>query len=139
MRVSVVIPTRNERAAIAHVLADLPAELVTEVIVVDNNSTDGTTEIAAGMGARRADRRGLAGPHGGYGRGAGSLARQAGSPCGTGRKLTEDKVREREALIWKTLAKHQEGLYVAEPSQLAGLTRPCSTRRCPPCPACAGC
>lgn len=52
MRVSVVIPTRNERAAIAHVLADLPADLVTEVIVVDNNSTDGTTEIAAGMGAR---------------------------------------------------------------------------------------
>ena len=52
MRVSVVIPTRNERAAIARVLADLPANLVTEVIVVDNNSTDGTTEIAAGMGAR---------------------------------------------------------------------------------------
>jgi len=52
VRVSVVIPTRNERAAIAHVLADLPADLVTEVIVVDNNSTDGTTEIAAGMGAR---------------------------------------------------------------------------------------
>ena len=49
---SVVIPTRNERAAIAHVLSDLPADLVTEVIVVDNCSTDGTTEIAASMGAR---------------------------------------------------------------------------------------
>lgn len=51
MRVSVVIPTRNEGGAIAHVLADLPSDLVTEVIV-DNNSTDGTREIAARMGAR---------------------------------------------------------------------------------------
>jgi glycosyltransferase involved in cell wall biosynthesis len=52
VRLSVVIPTRNERAAIAHVLSDLPADLVTEVIVVDNGSTDGTAEIAAAMGAR---------------------------------------------------------------------------------------
>ena len=52
MRVTVVIPTRNEAQAIGRVLADLPADLVTEVIVVDNNSTDGTTEIAARMGAR---------------------------------------------------------------------------------------
>ena len=52
MQVSVIIPTRNEAGAIGHVLADLPMDLVTEVIVVDNNSTDGTTEIAARMGAR---------------------------------------------------------------------------------------
>jgi len=60
MRVSVVIPTRNEAQAIARVLADLPSELVTEVIVVDSNSTDGTPEIAQKMGARviRETRRG---------------------------------------------------------------------------------
>lgn len=52
MRVSVVIPTRNEREGIARVLADLPSDLVTEVIVVDNNSTDGTAEVAAQLGAR---------------------------------------------------------------------------------------
>ena len=52
MRVSVIIPTRNEARAIARVLNDLRGDLVTEVIVVDNNSTDGTPDIAAGLGAR---------------------------------------------------------------------------------------
>jgi glycosyltransferase involved in cell wall biosynthesis len=52
MRVSVVIPTHNESESIGRVLADLPAQLVTEVLVVDSNSTDGTPEIARKMGAR---------------------------------------------------------------------------------------
>jgi glycosyltransferase involved in cell wall biosynthesis len=52
VRVSVIIPTHNEAQAIARVLADLPSDLVTEVIVVDSNSNDGTPEIAARMGAR---------------------------------------------------------------------------------------
>jgi len=52
VRVSVIIPTRNEAQAIGQVLNDLPAGLVTEVIVVDNNSTDGTPDIAARMRAR---------------------------------------------------------------------------------------
>src|SRR5580704_2386503 len=52
MRVSVIIPTHNEAQAIGRVLADLPSDLITEVIVVDSNSTDGTPQIAAGMGAR---------------------------------------------------------------------------------------
>src|ERR1700745_1117737 len=50
-RVSVIIPTPNEAQAIARVLADLPSDLTTEVIVVDSNSNDGTPEIAARMGA----------------------------------------------------------------------------------------
>ena len=52
MRVSVIIPTHNEAHAIGRVLADIPADLVTEVIVVDSNSTDGTPEIAGRAGAR---------------------------------------------------------------------------------------
>jgi len=60
VRVSVIIPTRNEALSIGHVLADLPAKLITEVLVVDNDSSDGTPEIAARMGARviREPRRG---------------------------------------------------------------------------------
>ena len=63
MRVSVVIPTHNEAQAIGHVLADLPRDLVTEVIVVDSNSTDGTPHLAETMGARVIDE-----PRRGYGR-----------------------------------------------------------------------
>ena len=63
MRVSVVIPTHNEAQSIGRVLADLPADLVTEVLVVDSNSTDGTPEIASKMGARV-----LQEPRRGYGR-----------------------------------------------------------------------
>jgi len=65
VRVSVIIPTRNEASAIGRVLADLPADLVTEVVVVDSNSTDGTPEIAAKakMGARVVSE-----PRRGYGR-----------------------------------------------------------------------
>ena len=63
MRVSVIIPTHNETQAIGRVLSDLPSDLVTEVIVVDSNSNDGTPEIAARMGARVVQE-----PRRGYGR-----------------------------------------------------------------------
>jgi glycosyltransferase involved in cell wall biosynthesis len=63
VRVSIVIPTHNEAQAIVHVLDDLPRHLVTEVIVVDSNSNDGTPEIAARMGARVIQE-----PRRGYGR-----------------------------------------------------------------------
>jgi len=63
VRVSVIIPTHNEAQAIGHVLADLPDDIVTEVLVVDSNSTDGTAEIAKSMGALV-----LREPRRGYGR-----------------------------------------------------------------------
>ena len=63
MRVSVIIPTHNEAEAIERVLADLPSDLTTEVIVVDSSSNDGTPEIAARMGARVVQE-----PRRGYGR-----------------------------------------------------------------------
>jgi glycosyltransferase involved in cell wall biosynthesis len=63
VRVSVIIPTRNEAQAIGRVLADLPSNLVTEVIVVDSNSTDGTPDLARKMGAQVIQE-----PRRGYGR-----------------------------------------------------------------------
>jgi glycosyltransferase involved in cell wall biosynthesis len=58
--VSVIIPTHNEESAIGRVLADIPAGLATEVLVVDSNSTDGTPDLAQKMGAQviREPRRG---------------------------------------------------------------------------------
>ena len=68
-RVSVVIPALNEAASIGLVLRDLPREIVSEVIVVDGGSSDGTPEVATAAGATviverqrgygRACRRGL--------------------------------------------------------------------------------
>jgi glycosyltransferase involved in cell wall biosynthesis len=75
VRVSVIIPTHNEARAIERVLADLPPELTTEVIVVDSNSDDGTPEIAAKMGARVIQE-----PRRGYGRACLTGLASANSP-----------------------------------------------------------
>jgi dolichol-phosphate hexosyltransferase len=50
-RITVVIPCLNEEEGIQKVLASLPS-FVDEAIVVDNNSTDRTAEIARAMGAK---------------------------------------------------------------------------------------
>jgi len=49
-RITVVIPCLNEEEGIRQVLQDLPP-FVDEIIVVDNNSTDRTAEIAKSTGA----------------------------------------------------------------------------------------
>ena len=51
-RVSVIIPVFNEQDAITAVLSDLPKHLITEIIVVDNGSTDATARLASENGAR---------------------------------------------------------------------------------------
>jgi len=50
--VTVVIPCLNEEEPIAAVVREVLAQEVGEVIVVDNGSTDRTSEIAAAAGAR---------------------------------------------------------------------------------------
>lgn len=50
-RISVVIPAFNEENSIAKVIADIPKDWVQEVIVVDNNSTDNTAQVATEAGA----------------------------------------------------------------------------------------
>ncbi len=73
LTISVVIPCFNEEAGIEYVLREMP-DYVDEVIVVDNNSTDGTAEVARALGARviHESRKG-------YG-----SAYQAGLPAATG-------------------------------------------------------
>ena len=52
-RVSVVLPAYNEAANIAHAVGDFRAvDPVDEVLVVDNNSRDGTGDFARAAGAR---------------------------------------------------------------------------------------
>jgi glycosyltransferase involved in cell wall biosynthesis len=49
--IDVIIPAFNEELSIARVIADIPADLVREVVVVNNASTDRTAEMAAQAGA----------------------------------------------------------------------------------------
>lgn len=48
--IKVIIPAFNEVDSIAHVIRDIP-EIVSEIIVVNNNSTDRTAEVAEQAGA----------------------------------------------------------------------------------------
>ena len=75
VRVSVIIPTHNEAQAIGRVLSDLPSNLVTEVIVVDSNSSDGTADLARRMGAQVIQE-----PRRGYGRACLTGLANANSP-----------------------------------------------------------
>ena len=51
MKIDVIIPAFNEEASIAKVLNDIPKELVREVIVCNNGSTDQTAQNARNSGA----------------------------------------------------------------------------------------
>jgi glycosyltransferase involved in cell wall biosynthesis len=60
MRVGIVIPAYNEAESLPRVLAAIPSALVSEIVVVDNGSTDNTPAVAVAGGARvvREERRG---------------------------------------------------------------------------------
>jgi glycosyltransferase involved in cell wall biosynthesis len=50
-KISVIIPAYNEEESLPHVLNDLPQDRLHQVIVVDNRSTDRTSEVARANGA----------------------------------------------------------------------------------------
>lgn len=52
MRVAVIIPALNEEDAIGVVVGEVPRDLVSEILVVDNGSSDRTVEVARAAGAR---------------------------------------------------------------------------------------
>ena len=72
-RITVVIPCLNEEEGVQAVLKEMPS-FVDEVIVVDNNSTDRTADVARTMGALVVNEL-----HRGYGR-----AYKKGFSCATG-------------------------------------------------------
>ncbi|MXZ47677.1 MAG: glycosyltransferase family 2 protein [Candidatus Dadabacteria bacterium] len=47
----VIIPALNEERSIGQVIGDIPRDLVTETVVVNNGSTDSTASVASGCGA----------------------------------------------------------------------------------------
>jgi len=49
--IDVIIPAFNESKSIGNVLADIPKNIVREIIVIDNNSSDFTTEVSRKAGA----------------------------------------------------------------------------------------
>lgn len=49
--ITVIIPVLNEEESIPLVLGEIPGDLASRVIVVDNGSTDRTAEVAAAAGA----------------------------------------------------------------------------------------
>lgn len=60
MNISVIIPAFNESGSIGYVINDIPGDIVSEIIVVNNNSTDDTEEVALKLGATvlREERKG---------------------------------------------------------------------------------
>ncbi|HET6349107.1 MAG TPA: glycosyltransferase, partial [Candidatus Krumholzibacteria bacterium] len=57
LRVSIVMPARNEEASIGLVLDEIPRAHVDEIIVVDNGSRDHTAAVARERGAIVVDER----------------------------------------------------------------------------------
>jgi glycosyltransferase involved in cell wall biosynthesis len=49
--IDVIIPVYNEADSIAYVIRDIPNDLVRNIIVCNNNSTDDTPDIARRSGA----------------------------------------------------------------------------------------
>ncbi len=51
LKIDVIIPAYNEEKSIGSVINDIPSDLVREVIVCNNNSTDNTRDVAIEYGA----------------------------------------------------------------------------------------
>ncbi|HTQ72189.1 MAG TPA: glycosyltransferase family 2 protein [Acidocella sp.] len=74
--VAVIIPTLNEVEAIGTVIAELPKSIVTEIIIADSGSQDGTREAARQAGVRVLELR-----ERGYGRACAAAAAATSPEC----------------------------------------------------------
>ncbi len=73
--IAVIIPTLNEVESIAQVIAEIPA-IVTEIIIADSGSTDGTQAAALAAGARVLELHAR-----GYGRACAAAVASANPDC----------------------------------------------------------
>jgi glycosyltransferase involved in cell wall biosynthesis len=103
-RIAVIIPALNEEASLPRVLADIPGDLVQEVVVVDNGSCDRTAEVARAYGATV-----LAEPRRGY-----------GSACLRGIVYLKVEIPDRVPDIVVFL----DGDYSDHPEEMAAVVRP---------------
>ncbi len=74
--VAVIIPTLNEVESIGRVIAELPRSVVSEIIIADSGSTDGTQATARAAGARVLELHAR-----GYGRACAAAAAAANPDC----------------------------------------------------------
>lgn len=99
--VDVLIPAFNEEKSIVHVIHDIPS-FVRNIVVVNNNSTDNTKQVAQKAGAIVLDE-----PIMGYGR-----------ACLTGMRFLESLAQEPEILVFL------DGDYSDYPEQMHELIQP---------------
>jgi glycosyltransferase involved in cell wall biosynthesis len=102
--IDVIIPAYNEEASIAKVLADIPADLVREIIVCNNASSDNTAQVAREAGAIVLDQ-----PKKGY-----------GSACLKGIEYLKNKNPESQPEIVVFL----DGDYSDHPEEMFKLVQP---------------
>ncbi len=102
--IDVIIPAYNEEKSIANVLADIPKDLVREVLVCNNASRDNTASIAKENGATVLEQ-----PRKGY-----------GSACLKGIEYLKSKPAEQQPQIVVFL----DGDYSDHPEEMGQLIRP---------------
>src|SRR5690349_11079294 len=105
-QIKVIIPAYNEALSIGKVVADIPRDLVQEIIVVDNNSIDTTGAVAAAAGATVVPE-----PRQGY-----------GQACLTGIKYALEQSPRPEVIVF------MDGDYSDYPEEISLLLHPILTR-----------
>jgi glycosyltransferase involved in cell wall biosynthesis len=105
-RIAVLIPALNEEASLSYVLNDLPHGVVEEVIVIDNGSSDRTSEVARAGGATV-----LSEPRRGY-----------GSACLAG--IAYLKTKDPDIVVFL------DADYSDHPDELPAVVQPIVTERC---------
>ncbi len=98
----VIIPAYNEEESISEVIGDIPKDLVGEIIVVNNNSTDNTAQNAESAGATV-----LYEPHMGY-----------GYACLRGISYAESKSERPDIIVFL------DGDYSDYPEEMSELVKP---------------